>query len=550
MRSSTAVFLALGGIGSFAAGFWFARFPSSTTTHETSSPLAQHTRATSTATAQPVRCEIPLPAHPRDWRHLLTIIDPEEVPEVIDAALAIRDTDLRARVLSRLLEIWATEDPQAAFNWISRQKRPTWFDAHGFFRVWAERNPTDAVAHIAAIPDRFTRWCAAGGAAAAWADSNPTAALAWFRQLPESEVRAGALDGLCRHLAETDPQQAIAFALSSGNPTYLPNRLAGILRIQAAADPQAALATLNRLPPEIPRGPLCQVIADSLIAEEPLLAGEFALTIPPSEAQSMALQNVATRLSRDSLQTALDWINSSIPAGPVRNTVLRNTLIEATQVDPRSVAPLVTDLRSNLHLNVALNVALNWVRSDPQAAVAWVSQFPEGQNRVIVLNSVARSWAQSDPTAALSFALQQNNPQERTSMLQSIGGEWASVAPTEARTVLAQLPTDDARKSFLDGMVAQIGRRQPQTAAELVASLPAGDLHDSAARTYISNAASHDLRLASQVAHSIGNAATREDALVSIARIWLTKDRAATAAWLATAELPEATKQELLAPRP
>ncbi len=550
MKPSDAILLALGGGGSFAAGLWLAQLHESATAHEVSAPPALQNPATPTPTAQPLRREVSVPSHPRDWRHRLATIDPEEVPGVIDAALAIPDTELRDRVLPRLLEIWATEAPDAAFNWITRQKRLPWFDAHRFFSVWAERDPTAAVAHLAAIPDRFTRWGAANGLTAEWAAIDPVAARDWVNQLPDSEIRGGAINGLCHQLAEIDPPQAIQFALSLGDPAKLSGRLSGIIRIQAASDPQAALETLNRLPPEISRGPLCQAIIESLIAEEPLLAGEFALTLPPSEAQSTALQNVATRLSHDSLQTALDWINSAIPAGPTRTTVFRNTLITAAHADPRAVAPLVTDLRSNLHLNVAMNVALNWVRIDPQAAAAWASQFPEDQNRVAVMSSLAQSWANIDPTATLSFALRQTNPQEQASMLQTIGGEWAFYAPSEAHTVLDQLPTDDARKNFVGGMIAMLGRRQPQAAAELVASLPAGAVHDSAARAYISNAAYRDLPLASRVANSIADNSVRQEALASIAHIWMWKDRVAASAWLATTDLPEATKQRLLAPTP
>ncbi len=550
MKSSTVLLLALGGIGSFVTGFCLARRPDSGTNHTPVLPPAQHGLAAPTATAQPVRREVLVPSHPRAWRHLLTTIDPEEVPGVIDAALAIRDPDLRARVLPRLLEIWATESPGEAFSWITRQKRLPWFDAYRFFRVWAERDPTAAVAHLAAIPDSFTRWSAANGLTAEWAATDPVAALAWFRQLPDSETRDGAIDGLCRQLAETDPPQAIHFALSLGDPAKLASRLNGIIRIQAASDPQGALATLNRLPPDIARGPLCQGIVKSLLADEPLLAGEFALTIPPSEARSRALQNVATRLSRDSLQTALDWINSSVPAGPIRNTVFRNTLITAAQADPRAVAPLVANLRGNLRTNVAMNLVLNWVRSDPQAASAWVAQLPEDRNRGSIQWSLVRAWARNDPAAALTFALQQSNQQEQAGMLQAVGREWASCASTEARAALNQLPSDDARKSFLGGMISGLGHNQPQAAAELVASLPAGNLHDSAARTYIANAAYQDLPLASRVAHSIADNTVRQDALTSIARIWLMKDRAATTTWLATTDLPEATKQQLLAPTP
>jgi hypothetical protein len=412
MKPATLVLLAVGGAGLFAAGLWLAKLSGSAMPAPDAMLSSPPDVAVTTASAQSLRREIPMPTRARDWRSLLAEIGPEDVPRLIDAAFEIRDEQLRAYVLPRLLQIWATEAPGTAFNWVSRQKRLPWPDLNGFFGVWAERDPAAAVAHIASLPDRSARWNAAAGVASAWAAADPSAAAAWAKQLTDSDFRGAAIGEICRSLAERDPQQAIAFALSLGEPAAVASRLSGIVRIQASTDPQAALQTINSLPPDVSRGLLCKEIVDALVAEDPKLAGEFALTIPPSEAQRDALQSVATRLARDSLPTALDWINSTIPTGPIRGNVLRNTLIGAAQTDPRSVAPLVANLRGNLRFNVAANLAINWVRSDPEAAGTWVNQLPADRDRPQIQETLFRFWIRRDPAAAAAWLATTDLPNE------------------------------------------------------------------------------------------------------------------------------------------
>ncbi|HLP06780.1 MAG TPA: hypothetical protein VK178_01340 [Opitutaceae bacterium] len=418
MKPST-LFLFVGGSGCFAAGFWLAQLPGSATSLDAASPMPQPGLAAPAATARPSRHELLVPSRARDWRSLLAEIEPEDVPRVIEAALEIRDEQLRASVLPRLLHIWATEAPDAAFNWISRQKHLPWLDLNGFFRAWAERDPAAAVAHLAAVPKRSSRWEAAAGIASAWAAADPTAAIAWAKQLPAAESRGAAIGEICRHFAERDPQQAVEFVLSLGEPAAVATRLNGIVRIQAATDPQAALQTINNLPADVPRGPLCRQIVDALVAEDPKLAGEFALTIPPSEAQRGALQSVASRLAVDSVQTALDWINSTIPSGPIRGNVMENTLVIAAQANPKAVAPIAATLRGNLFRNVAMNLAINWVRSDPQATTAWVDQLPADRNRALIQRILFTSWSCADPAAAAAWLATTDLPQETKQQLLS-----------------------------------------------------------------------------------------------------------------------------------
>ncbi|HLP02046.1 MAG TPA: hypothetical protein VK163_08470 [Opitutaceae bacterium] len=419
MKTSIALLLTAGCIASFGSGLWLSRCAASTS----SSPAAEPSNArATTAPPKPThshRAALAVPTNPREWSILLDEIGPVDVPHLLTAALAIRDTSERRSTVQRLLEIWALEAPADAFSWLSRHQQIPSIDLGPIFEAWGEHDPAAAIAGLATITDRHAGWRAAAGLCDAWTRSDPTGAMAWAKDLPPSEIRNNALNSICSVLAERDTQQAVAFALSLGDSAGAANRLSGIVRIQAATDPQAALRTINSLPAGVPRGPLCRQIVDALVAEDPRLAGAFALTIPPSEAQRGALQTVASRLAVDSVQTALDWINSTIPSGPIRGNVMENTLVIAAQANPKAVAPLVATLRGNLFRHVAMNLAINWVRSDPQATTAWVDQLPADRNRAFLQQTLFDSWLRADPAAAAAWLATTDLPEETKQQLLS-----------------------------------------------------------------------------------------------------------------------------------
>ncbi len=536
-------------LGLFGAGVWMGWRSPTLVSARSAAPVATIQPAAVSASA--LRQQgTPPPATARDWRRRLAELEPAEVPALLAAAQNIPDTRQRAFVLSRLLGLWAEEDPAAALDRAKQSPDLRQLDLRGLFRTWAERDPAAAAAHRQLRTDQFGAHEAAAEIAAAWCTRDLAAAVAWVRDLKDLGVRSTAYDAILRRLAQTDPAQAVALAVSLDQPANSDIRLWSIAKIQAAGDPAAALATINNLPPTVPRGPLLYGVVETLLREDPKLAGDFALTIPAGPYQIDALRSVARRLLEESPQSALDWLSTKLPAGPTRSTLFRDTLMSFASTDPAAAVSYLDQVAGNTRVNVALNLASNWARLDPQSAAAWAAKLPADQNRTSILRSLVRSWAAGKPAAALEFALRQADPKEQAATIQAVGQSWPASSTADLHTTLGRLPSDDARKSFLDGMLSGLGRTQPQAAAELVASLPAGTVHDSAARAYIANAAYADLALASRVANSIADNSVRQDALTSIARIWLTKDRAATTAWLATTDLPEATKQQLLAPGP
>ena len=542
------VFLLLAALGLFGAGVWLGHNP---TAESLPSTLSARTEVRAPSSPHPQHRDArPSPNSVRDWRRLLDEIEPTEVPTLLTSAQNIRDTAQRAFVLSRLLALWACDDAEAALAWAKQSPDRARMDLRALFRAWAERDPAAAAAHLPLGMEQFHSRQAVAAVAEDWSTGDLAAAIAWARGLQDIGARSSACDAIIQRLAQTDPAQAVALALSLDGPANAGNRLRRIVMVQAADDPAAALSTINSLPSSVPRGPLFKNVVYSLLQEDPALAGEFALTIPASQYQTDALGMVARRLAEESPQAALDWLSAKLPAGPVRSKLFRDTLISFASDVPAAAVPYLDQVAGSSRVNVALNLAANWVRLDPTAAAAWVSQLPADPNRATIMRAFARSWASEDPAAALAFALNRTGPEEQAATIREVGSSWPASSTADLRATLDQLPSGDAQEYFLDGVVSSLGGNQPQAAAELVASLPAGNLHDSAALTYISNAAFQDLPLASRVAHSIADNSLRAGALTTIARIWLTKDRAATTAWLTTVDLPEATKQDLLAPKP
>ncbi|MGA2053620.1 MAG: hypothetical protein ABSH19_09945, partial [Opitutales bacterium] len=79
--------------------------------------------------------------------------------------------------------------------------------------------------------------------------------------------------------------------------------------------------------------------------------------------------------------------------------------------------------------------------------------------------------------------------------------------------------------------------------------IPPGESRDHLMIGYVKALADESADAAGQAAaltQQIGDAKVQSDAEQDVARRWLARDPQAAAAWLATTNLPEATKQKLL----
>ena len=77
----------------------------------------------------------------------------------------------------------------------------------------------------------------------------------------------------------------------------------------------------------------------------------------------------------------------------------------------------------------AVSIVQRWVQKSPQAAAAWVAQFPEGPARAAALQNLLGLWAAQDAEAA---------------------GHW-----------LLELPAGSLRDAGMTGLCSNLGRRRP-----------------------------------------------------------------------------------------
>jgi hypothetical protein len=557
-----------------------------------------------------------IPTSAREWTLLFAELDPTEIPALLQQARALRDPYLRNYVVAGLLGLWATEAPEAAWRWAAQAPGLTDLERANIFATlfssWAERDPFSAAAAISAKQaiTGFAKVATVRGIASSWAAHDPAGALAWARQQTEPRLRQSALTAISLQLSRTDLQQAIAVALETA-PFSRQDVLSAILFGQAREDPATALRAIQALPSAVARGPLYASIVKALAAEDAKLAGEFALTIPASQYRNDALQTATSQMAP---AAALDWLESSLPASPMRSQLLRDTIMSLSAFDPAAAVPLLDHLSGPARTNILRNSIRNWVGVDAEAATAWVRQLSPGQDRTEAIESLCGALSSSSRAATVALAQTLTEPSEQASVFRSIGVACNDSSLAEARTLYDQLPSDAARTAFVNGLFSLFPLKYPQAATQFVTDLPSGPVQlqaanrlvatwamsdpqaagrwaqslpesptrlqatialahvwagtdrpattqwigqlpagrerDFAAVTYLNRAARDDLPLAAKVCTAIAKPDTRYQAITAISTLWLRADRDTAAAWLATTDLPEETKQKLLAPTP
>jgi len=84
--------------------------------------------------------------------------------------------------------------------------------------------------------------------------------------------------------------------------------------------------------------------------------------------------------------------------------------IEATAKFLRLIPEVDRRYKQNLFVNPILRLATKWAKEDPENALKWVQELPDGKQRNKAIGSVARVWSEKNPEAATQWM--QNLPEE------------------------------------------------------------------------------------------------------------------------------------------
>ncbi len=220
-----------------------------------------------------------------------------------------------------------------------------------------------------------------------WAEQDPMAVLAYGESLKNRQERTQAITQALSEWARKDPNAALAYVEKTVMGSERQQFYAAALRGVAESDPQKALELLNQIPPYQRRFVRGEVI-NALAESDPKAAAEISLKQFSSDRYGNddgRLGVVLQKWMRSDPDAAVAWL-----ASQPENVRRRQSTIRGIE-------------------------QMSW--DQPDAAVRLVDLIPTGQARENTLRNLLSNWAQKDLDAVQSWS---------TSAAILRNGSWAS----------------------------------------------------------------------------------------------------------------------------
>ncbi len=288
-----------------------------------------------------------------------------------------------------------------------------------------------------------------------WAAADPAGAGAWLKSLPGSLGRREAFRVLATSWADQDLDAALAWAQELGSSADREPALAAIAYAAISEDPVKSLEIGVELEPTATREELLTQAAAEWAVQDPSAAADWAKRVDSAHGRAVLIAAVAAAWSESDPESAGRLASQELPSGRAQE-------------------------------DAVIGILQRWAQSAPEAALAWVGQFADGDLKDTALQATIQIWASQDPVVA---------------------GEWLN----GAGTALAK------RDLALSAYAEQIATKDPQAAAAWVEKIEDQQLREA-----------------------------RQEALASV---WLGMDEESARKWVRSSSLSPQTKDRILAPK-
>ncbi len=206
----------------------------------------------------------------------------------------------------------------------------------------------------------------------------------------------------------------------------------------------------------------------------------------------------------------------------------------------------------------------------------WARSLPEGQARVMTVNSIFEAWARQDPAAALgmlsSLAADERGDastgivngwsrsapadaaawaaalpagRERDNAMRSVMNRWIQSSPADVTAFVARLPEGD-RASVTGSMMSAWASRDAASAAAWLQRQAGGKDKDEGLKALSRQISNEDPEAALAWANTISDPQIRANQTESLAREWLALDPANAKKWISASPLPREAVQRLM----
>jgi hypothetical protein len=307
-----------------------------------------------------------------------------------------------------------------------------------------------------------------------------------------------------------------------------------MLRRWGGEDPDAAFAYVEGLGLKRGGGDAA-VVLSAIAAEDPQRAIEW-LQNPDNKLAHVPWMGhifagtITKEWMRSDPDAALAWA-ATVPDNQ-RTGAYTGVLETLAASDPERAGALVTELEAGkARTDVIGRIAKAWSDQSPRGALDWALGL-DGGDRDKAVGEALGGWARSDPAEAAAYLDAMPSGESDPGFAVQVATNWAQQAPAEAADWLQSQP-DSARKPAAMGQVMWSWTvSDPQAASTWLVEQPPAEVRDSAIGSLAKATFDTDPEGAVSWAATISNAGQRSATLDRGVRTWLEREPEAARRWI------------------
>ncbi len=403
--------------------------------------------------------------------------------------------------------------------------------------------------------------------------SDPKKALEIREQLPGNGIFRKAYTQLGR----TDPFAAIKMHDEIEDVSEKSEALLAIFVGASEIDPSRAFDLLKTTEGVGPQH--YHEVFDNWAELDPTTAARMALTVTEPAKRREALKIVGQEWAERDPQAVLDWVADTKLSAYEREVIRGSALDAYSRRDPKAALEFIAGLDSTVRNRVLPNTINELIKDDPDAAIQWMRDEPDGFAKLRAINesswrlankapletielareipalkenglsSAFRQLAQDDLALALESMKAWEGDPSYGSIISSVASGYASENPEEA--LKWALSVDDQHRSnVISNVISNMAGNDPDLAVGALEQLglAADDpTYQNAVSNIASNWAYRDPFSAAEWLESVPDSNARNNALASVADRWARIDPVSASEWIAG--LPEGTTRDQSAQR-
>jgi hypothetical protein len=257
------------------------------------------------------------------------------------------------------------------------------------------------------------------------------------------------------------------------------------LRQVATAEPELALPYVEAYTERTgDSGPLAEMLGE-WVKRDAAAAAAYAEQLPRNQ-REQALYSMAMNYVSSDPRRGIEWILS------LQDIESQYTLAGFVRLTPEAAEvaeAMLTELADpGKRGALAASLVRHKAETDPQAALQWLSQYPDIENYGSAYATAISQLAQRDPQAAAAALDDRWSDPDMENSFQTISYSWLSRDPDAALSWAEQLPDSPGRNAALEAIISQLGQRDYDKARTLLKELPEGATRN---RAIISLATGH-----------------------------------------------------------